>query len=91
MRLRIHVKTAALNPTTNVRLDLAREGHVQLRVHDVAGRVVRTLIDEPLPAGRHTFAWDGLDHDGRRVSSGIYLLRMNAGDDAATRKMIVLK
>ena len=80
------------NPTTTIRFDLARAGHVRLHVYDVAGRLVRRLIDTALPAQRdHVAAWDGLDEAGARVSSGVYLYRLMATDVDETRKMLLLK
>jgi len=80
------------NPTTTIAFDLARAGHVRLEVFDVGGRVVRTLVDAAMPAGRnHRIVWDGLDAAGARASSGVYFYRLVAGDLTATRKMIVLK
>jgi len=80
------------NPTTKIAFDLARTGHVRLEVFDVGGRVVRTLVDGAMVAGRnHHVVWDGLDAAGARASSGVYFYRLVAGDLTATRKMIVLK
>jgi hypothetical protein len=80
------------NPTTRIDFDLARDGHVRLRVFDVAGRLVRTLVDEDMHQGfRQSVTWNGLDENGLRVSSGVYLYRLEAGDFMATRKLVVLK
>ncbi|MFQ5599308.1 MAG: FlgD immunoglobulin-like domain containing protein, partial [Candidatus Krumholzibacteriia bacterium] len=79
------------NPTTEIRFDLARDGRVALRIYDVAGRRVRTLVDGQMPPGFHASAWDGLDEAGRRVSSGVYFYRLEAGDVTATRKLVVMK
>lgn len=79
------------NPTTTIRFGLARRGHVMLRVFDVAGRLVRRLVDEELEARWHAVQWDGLDGRGRRVPSGVYFYRLVATDYSATRKMLVVK
>ena len=60
------------NPTTKIAFDLAHAGPVKLQIFDVAGHVVKTLVDGTTPAGRHEAAWAGLDQAGRRVSSGVY-------------------
>ena len=80
------------NPTTTIRFDLARDGRVQLRIYDVAGRHVRTLLDEGMTAGAGKLAiWNGLDDTGNHVSSGVYFYRFEAGDFAATKKLVVMK
>ena len=60
-------------------------------VFDVAGRRVRSLVDGPLPAGRHEVAWDGRDQAGRAVASGTYFSRLCAGGRILTGKMLLAK
>jgi hypothetical protein len=80
------------NPTTTLRFDLARNGRVQLRIYDVAGRLVRTVLDQEMKAGyQRTVVWNGLDDGGHRVSTGIYFCRLEAEGFAATRKMVLLQ
>ncbi len=80
------------NPTTSIAYDLPRSAHVTLTVHDLAGRVVRTLLDETIAdPGRHAVVWDGRDHDGHRVASGVYFYRLEAEGETLTRKMIMVK
>lgn len=64
---------------------------VSVSVYDVAGRLVRVLVDEPVRAGEHEVGWDGLDSGGREVASGVYFYAMNAGDFRATGKMVLLR
>jgi flagellar hook assembly protein FlgD len=83
------------NPVTRIAFDLARDGHVSLRIYDVGGRLVRTLIDAPMARGRYAGAdaavWDGIDDAGRRVSSGVYFYRLVTSDLDASRRMVLLK
>jgi hypothetical protein len=80
------------NPVTEIRFDLAEEGHVLLRVYDVTGRLVRTLIDGRRTVGAdQRVLWDGLDAVGRRAPSGIYLYRLSTVNVEATRKMILMQ
>jgi flagellar hook assembly protein FlgD len=64
---------------------------VRLRIYDVEGRLVRTLVDERREAGRHVVAWSGDDDGGRRVASGLYFYRLSTDDATLTRKMLLLK
>jgi hypothetical protein len=80
------------NPVTTIEFDLAQTSHVSLRIYDVAGRLVRTLLDAPVQAGfGHRVLWNGLDDAGRPVASSVYLYRLEAGGFRQTRKLIVLK
>jgi len=74
--------------STSLRFALPHDARTSLKVYDVAGRLVRTLVDADLPAGRHDAAWDGRDGEGRRTASGVYLLRMQAGTFGAVRKLV---
>ncbi len=79
------------NPATNIMFDLPRPGHVVARIYDVTGRVVRTLVDEDLPASVHVRRWDGTDDSGRRMASGTYYLRLTTPDHVAVQKMLLVK
>lgn len=79
------------NPSTVIRFDLAEECETTLRIYDLAGRLVRNLVTEKLPAGRRSVIWDGSDNRGNRVASGVYFYQLQAGDVRATRKLVVVK
>jgi hypothetical protein len=74
--------------STTVAFSLLREETVDLRVFDVTGRVVARLASGRFPAGDHELEWTGVDTRGRRVSAGIYFVRLVAGDVEVTRKMV---
>jgi hypothetical protein len=80
-----------LNPATTIRFDLAHDAHVELRIYNVSGRLVRTLVNGPLERKRHQVVWDGMDNAGVPVSSGIYFYRLETTDFKDTRKMVVLR
>jgi hypothetical protein len=80
------------NPVTQVAFTVPDGGgRVVLTVHNVSGQVVRTLLDETLPAGPAKAVWDGRDDSGERLASGVYFARLSAGGDSAFRKMTLLK
>jgi len=64
---------------------------VRLSIHDLAGRLVKTLVHESKAAGSHEVMWDGRNNNGGRVSSGVYLYRIEAGSFAETRRMVLVK
>lgn len=63
---------------------------VALRVHDLAGRVVRTLVDAPQPPGEHRLAFDGRDDRGARLAPGLYFVRLSRGASQSTRRLVVM-
>lgn len=65
-------------------------GPVRLQIFDVTGRLVKTLVDEPLDAGLHEAVWDGRGDDGHRVPDGMYFYRLAAGSFLEARKLIVM-
>ncbi len=79
------------NPSTEIRFDLAAPQHVTLSVYNILGQEVIRLADRDYPAGSHSVVWDGVDGNGRPVASGMYLYRIIAGTDSASRKMVLMK
>jgi len=77
---------------THVGFDLPRAAaRVQVHVVDVRGKRVRTLVDRPFEAGRHSVDWDGLNDRGRRVASGVYFLALQASGENRARRITVLR
>ena len=74
------------NPTTTIRFDLPQADHVTLKVYDVQGREVATLVSGSLSAGRHRVAWDA-----NGLASGTYFYQLRAGSFIQTRLMLLLK
>jgi hypothetical protein len=66
-------------------------GRVRARVFNARGELVRTLLDAVREAGFHTVVWDGRDQRGQEAPSGIYFMRIDAKDGAATRKVAFLR
>ena len=79
------------NPQVELAYSLARPGLVTLHVFDVKGRLVDTLVSENQPVGRYTVSWDGTDHEGSAVASGVYFARFMSGDASVAHRMVLLK
>ncbi|MBD3403053.1 T9SS type A sorting domain-containing protein [candidate division GN15 bacterium] len=79
------------NPTTSISFKLPQAADVSLKVYNVLGQWVQTLVSGELPAGTHSVQWNGTASTGVPVSSGVYLYRLQAGEYSATRKMLLLK
>jgi len=63
----------------------------ELKIFNLKGEWVRTLVDQELSTGSYEVTWDGKDNEGNPVSSGIYFYRLNRGNSEKTKKMIILK
>lgn len=79
------------NPSTSIRFDVASRSDVTLRVYDVSGAVVRTLVNEAVDAGSHVVEWNGRNDQGNLASSGVYFYRLTAPGFSDVRKMTLVK
>jgi hypothetical protein len=76
--------------STVIRFDVARAGQTNVSIYSAAGTLVRTLLaPTSLAARAYSLTWDGRDERGRAVGTGVYLVRMEAGDFTATRKLVL--
>lgn len=79
------------NPSTTIQYSLAAQSSVSIVVYDVAGRLVRELVNRTEPAGARRATWEGVDAQGVPVASGVYFVKMSAGSFTRTMKMVLLK
>ena len=79
------------NPSTTLRYGLPEDSEVSLIIYDIRGNTVRTIDSGCQVAGWYEHVWKGLDDNGRPVSTGLYLTRLQAGSYTKTIKMLYLK
>ncbi|UCE20100.1 MAG: T9SS type A sorting domain-containing protein [Gemmatimonadota bacterium] len=82
------------NPSTDIRYQIADSRsphHTTLKIYNILGQEVRTLVDEVREPGYYTVTWDGRDQYGNEVSSGVYFYRLTAAGITATRRMVLMK
>ncbi|MCE5272953.1 Ig-like domain-containing protein [bacterium] len=81
------------NPSTSISFSLPEGPQVQVRlsVYNLRGQLLKVLVNETRDPGSYQVTWDGRDERGRAAPSGVYFYRMEAGDFARMRKMILLK
>jgi len=79
------------NPSTAIKFDLKEKGFVSLKVYNVAGQLVRTLVSGERDANAYTVTWDGKNDRGGAVASGIYFYKMETKDFSQTKKMVMLR
>ncbi|MDO9575274.1 MAG: T9SS type A sorting domain-containing protein, partial [bacterium] len=76
---------------TCIKYGLPKVSKVSLKVYNVAGQEVCTLVDERQKAGYYTLQWDGRDNTNRTVACGVYFYRFEADDFKDTKKLILLR
>ena len=79
------------NPATSMQFNLSRDGRVDLKVYDVAGRLVRSLVSGSRSAGANTVNWDGKDDRGRAVASGTYFARLVVDGQAEIKSLTLVR
>jgi sugar lactone lactonase YvrE len=90
----LHVQGARPNPSrgdTSISFSLDRPAHVRVRIVDVTGRDVRTLLDRELSEGAHDAVWSGRDNAGRPVGAGVYFYRLESPLGNATGRLQVVR
>jgi hypothetical protein len=79
------------NPLTAINYDVPRKSLVTIRIYNIFGQAVYTLVNEQKDAGRYTATWNGVNNQNLAVASGVYLIRMTAANFVQVKKMTVLK
>ncbi len=79
------------NPETSIKFSLSEDSRVTLKVFNLLGQVVNTLVDENMPAGEHAILWNGKNERSEDVASGVYFYRIKAGDYESVRRMTLLR
>jgi hypothetical protein len=79
------------NPTTTISFNLSKTSEVSLKIYNLLGEEVTTLLSASLLSGFQSVEWDGRDNNGHRVASGTYIYRLQAGGFTESRQMVFLK
>jgi hypothetical protein len=87
----LHNYPNPFNPTTNILFNVAQEGNVDIKVYNIKGQVVKSLLNENRNIGSHRIVWNGDNNSGSKVASGIYFIRMKQANNSFTRKILLTK
>ncbi|MFQ5708481.1 MAG: FlgD immunoglobulin-like domain containing protein [bacterium] len=79
------------NPTTVIKYAVPKAGLVTLRIFNIAGQEVTTLLQKQQAAGRYQVSWDGRDFRGQPVAAGLYFYRLEVRDFNQVKRMVLLK
>jgi hypothetical protein len=88
-RLALVVTPNPMNLTSNVKFALPNSGRTSIRVYNTQGQMVETLVDGNIAAGEHNVHWDGTNHVGNKVTSGIYFFKLETGKGSVISKVVV--
>jgi len=79
------------NPSTTIEYGLPEESRITIKIFNILGQKVKTLVSENKPAGFYKITWNGDNDYGNKVASGIYIYRMNCSSFVMSRKLIIIK
>ena len=79
------------NPTTSICYEINAPGLVEIRIYDVTGREVTTLVSEQMDAGSYQVSWNGETSTGIKAAAGVYFYQLSLNGTAETKKMLLIK
>jgi hypothetical protein len=79
------------NPSTSITYDLSIADNISLKVYDLLGQEVKTLVNGDVSAGSHTVVWNGTNNSGSQVASGIYIYTLQVGSKKLNKRMTLLR
>jgi DNA-binding transcriptional MerR regulator len=88
---RVHTYPNPFNPETTILYTLKSPVQIILRIYDVQGQLVRGLVNDYQQPGNYSVRWDGLNQNGIQIPSGIYFLRIHAGDESLSQRLVMMK
>jgi len=79
------------NPRTTIEFEMPVTSYVSIKIYNIMGQEVATLVERSFEPGSYSIVWDGTSSSGMRVASGVYLYRFQAGDYREAKKLLILK
>ncbi|MEO8398429.1 MAG: FlgD immunoglobulin-like domain containing protein, partial [Ignavibacteriaceae bacterium] len=79
------------NPATTIKFSIQKKQFIKLRIFDLLGREIKTLIDEEKESGTYSIEWNGKNNEGNHAASGIYLIKLDSEAGSRSYKMVLLK
>jgi hypothetical protein len=79
------------NPATTIMFNVSEPSHITLRIFDILGKEILTLMDDSLNPGKYQIVWDSIDESGQAVTSGVYFVYLQSNSSIATRKILLAR
>jgi hypothetical protein len=89
--LPVNIYPNPFNPDTTISFELSKAAPTSVKIYNLKGQLVATVLDAEMAAGKHNISWKGKDYRGKNVASGLYLIRVQSGQHCSTRKAILMK
>jgi flagellar hook assembly protein FlgD len=75
---------------TNIKFQIPNKSRIKLKIYDLVGRLIKTLVDKEMDSGHYEVEWDGKDSFGEKVPTGIYFCKLQVGEFKTMKKLILL-
>ncbi len=79
------------NPITTIQYEIPEKSNVTVIIYNLQGRTINTLVERQQNAGLFKIRWNGTDHEGKQVSTGVYLAKLQAGEYTSVIKMVYIQ
>lgn len=79
------------NPSTCIDFYLPQSANIKLAIYNIKGQLIKTLANGTFPAGNQNFVWNGIDNQGNKVSSGVYMYKLITDHEVISKKMLLIK
>jgi hypothetical protein len=79
------------NPTTTIKFSIAKTGNVSIKIYDLTGRLVKTLVNQNMTPGKYDIKWTSMNDNNQFVASGVYFYRIETSEFTDTKKMVLVK
>ncbi|MEO0073419.1 MAG: FlgD immunoglobulin-like domain containing protein, partial [candidate division WOR-3 bacterium] len=90
LRLNLSFQPSLVRQNALIRLSIGQPARVNLAIFDLSGRLVRTVANAEFEKGDHLLSWNRTDDTGRRVSAGVYVIRIETADRIVSRKAVLI-
>ncbi|UCE07942.1 MAG: T9SS type A sorting domain-containing protein, partial [bacterium] len=79
------------NAATTISFNLPKRMHITVKIYNILGQLVKTLVDEQVRGGNHKIYWDGKNNQGNLISTGLYIVRVQTKNYVAVKKLLLIK
>jgi len=89
--IKINITPSVIKTTTTIKYNVPISGHITLKIYDISGKLIKTLVDDYKSAGGYKVAWNGKDETGSNVTSGTYFVRINCEKYNCSSPLVVIR